>query len=213
MPSIRICIADDHPIVREGLKLIIAKAIDLSVAAEASNGQEVFEILRKTPIDILLLDISMPIRNGIDALKQIRTKWPKLPILILTAHPETQYAIRAFKLGASGYLTKESLLKELITAIRTVLSGQRYVSSTFAQQLVVNLETDPAESLHDKLSNRELEVLRCIAEGKPLTTIAEELFLSVKTISTYRTRILDKLNMRSNADIIRYAIRTDLVQA
>jgi DNA-binding NarL/FixJ family response regulator len=210
---VKICIADDHPIVREGLKLIIAKATDLSVTAEASNGQEVFEILRKHPIDILLLDISMPVRSGIDALKQIRSKWPKLPILILTTHPEAQYAIRAFKLGASGYLTKESLLKELILAIRTVLSGKRYVSSSFAQQLVVNLEDDPAESLYDKLSNRELEVLRCIAEGKTLTSIAAELFLSVKTISTYRTRILDKLHMRSNAEIIRYAIRTDLVQA
>ncbi len=208
----RICIADDHPIVREGLKLTISKAADLSVVAEASNGQEVLDILRKGSVDLLLLDISMPIRNGVDLLKQIRTKWPKLPVLILTTYPETQYAARAFKLGASGYLSKESAPQELLTAIRTLLSGKRYVSNSFAEQLVVNLEHDSKAPPHDKLSNRELEVLCLIAAGKSLTTIANELFLSVKTISTYRTRILEKLNIHNNAELIRYAIRTNLAQ-
>jgi len=208
----KICIADDHPIVREGLKLTISRTTDLSVTSEASNGQEVLEILRKTPIDLLLLDISMPIRTGVDLLKQVRDKWPKLPILILTTYPETQYAARAFKLGASGYLTKESATRELLTAIRTVLAGKRYVSSSFAEQLVDNLENDSEKPLHDKLSNRELEVLCLIAMGKSLTLIAQELFLSVKTVSTYRTRILEKLNIHSNAELIRYAIRTHLTE-
>jgi two-component system invasion response regulator UvrY len=210
---IKIAIADDHPIVREGLKQIIARTSDLNVVMEASDGQEVLEKLRKIPVDLLLLDISMPVRNGVEILKQVRSKYPKLQILILSAHPETKYAVRVFRLGASGYLTKEGAPKELIGAIRTVLSGKRYISAAFAQQLVVNLDGDIEKPLHEKLSDRELEVLCQIAAGKPLTDIANGLFLSVKTISTYRTRILEKLHMRSNADLIRYAIQKELIEA
>ncbi len=209
---VKICIADDHPIVREGLKLIISKISDLSVVAEAANGQEVLETLRKYAVDLLLLDISMPIRSGVDLLKQIHSRWPKLPILILTTYPESQYAARAFRLGASGYLTKENTTRELISAIRTVLSGKRYISSSFADQLASNLEGSSTRSRHDDLSNRELEVLCLMAAGKSLTAIADELFLSVKTISTYRARIFDKLNMHNNAELIRYAIRANLVE-
>jgi two-component system invasion response regulator UvrY len=210
---IRIGIADDHPIVREGLKQLIAKTADLSVTVEASDGQEILAKLRKTPVDLLLLDISMPVRNGVDILKQLHDKWPKLKTLMLSAHPEAKYAVRAFKLGAAGYLTKEGAPKELIAAIRMVLSGKRYISPGFAQHLVMNLDNDGEKPLHEKLSNRELEVLCLIASGKPLTEIANGLFLSVKTVSTYRSRILEKLNMRSNADLIRYAIQKDLIEA
>ena len=209
---IRIGIGDDHPIVREGLKLIIAKTADLTVAMEASDGQQVLDRLRKTPVDLLLLDISMPLRNGVDILKQIRSKWPKLPVLILSGHPETEYAARVFRLGASGYLTKEGAPKELINAIRTILGGKRYVSESFAQQMVVQLNDDVDKPLHESLSDRELEVLRLIAQGKPLTEIAGSLFLSVKTVSTYRSRILEKMHMRSNADLIRYAIQQELIE-
>jgi len=210
---IRICIADDHPIVREGLKLILSKTADLSVIADVSNGQEVLEVLRKSPIDLLLLDIAMPVRNGIDLLKQIRKRWPKLPILILTSYAESQYAIRAFKLGASGYLTKESATRDLLTAVRTVVSGKRYVSPALADLLVEHLDDDSDGAPHDALSNRELEVFCLIASGKSLTAIGKELFLSVKTISTYRTRILQKLNIENDAELIRYAIRTHIVEA
>jgi two-component system, NarL family, invasion response regulator UvrY len=210
---IRIGIADDHPIVREGLKQVIAKTSDLSVVMEASDGQEVLEKLRKTPVDLLLLDISMPVRNGMDILKQLRTKWPKLSILILSAHPESQYAMRVFRLGASGYLTKEGAPKELIGAIRTILSGKRYISDALAQHLAVNLDEATDRAPHEKLSDRELEVLCMIASGKPLTAIANNLFLSVKTVSTYRTRILEKLQLTTNADLIRYAIQKELIQS
>jgi two-component system invasion response regulator UvrY len=210
---IKICIADDHPVVREGLKLTIGKTADLSVAAEASDGPEVLTALRQHPIDLLVLDIAMPIRNGVDLLKQIRQKWPKMPILILTSYPESQYAARAFKLGASGYLTKESATRDLIQAIRTVLSGKRYVSSSFADYLVEQLDHETGRPPHDNLSNRELEVLCLIAAGKSLTNIAKELFLSVKTVSTYRTRILEKLHIQNDAELIRYAIRANLAEA
>jgi two-component system, NarL family, invasion response regulator UvrY len=209
----RIGIADDHPIVREGLKQVIAKTTDLSVVMEASDGQEVLEKLRKAPVDLLLLDISMPVRNGMDILKQLRTKWPKLHILVLSAHPESQYAVRVFRLGAAGYLTKEGAPKELIGAIRTVLSGKRYVSDALAQHLAVHLDEAAEKDLHDKLSDRELEVLCMIASGKPLTAIASSLFLSVKTVSTYRTRILEKLHLSTNADLVRYAIQKELIEA
>ena len=209
---IRIGIADDHPIVREGLKLLIAKTPDLTVVMEASDGQEVLEKLRKIHLDLLLLDISMPVRTGIDILKQLRTRWPRLPILVLSAHPETHYAVRVFRLGASGYVTKEGATKELIHAIRMVLAGKRYVSDALAQQLVGNLDADTEKAPHEKLSDRELQVLRMIAAGKPLIDIAGGLFLSVKTISTYRSRILEKLNMYSNADLIRYAIQKQLIE-
>jgi two-component system, NarL family, invasion response regulator UvrY len=210
---IRIGIADDHPIVREGLKQIMAKTPDLSVVLEAADGQEVLDKMRKTILDLLLLDISMPIRNGVDILKQLRQKWPKVPVLILSAHPETKYAVRVFKLGAAGYLTKEGAPKELINAIRTILSGKRYVSASLAQHLADHLDADSEKPPHEKLSDRELEVLCLIASGKPLTEIANGLFLSVKTISTYRTRILEKLRLQTNADLIRYAIQKELIEA
>jgi two-component system invasion response regulator UvrY len=210
---IKIFIADDHTVVREGLKLILAAAGDMSVSGEAADGQETLQKLKKNRPDLLLLDISMPIRNGVDILKQLHTKWPKLPILILTSQPEQKYAIRALKLGASGYFTKEGEPKELLKAIHTILSGKRYVSSSLTQQLIVSLGDDSGKPLHDKLSNRELEVLCAIARGKSLTEIANELFLSVKTVSTYRTRILEKLRLQSNADLIRYAIQHTLIEA
>jgi two-component system invasion response regulator UvrY len=199
---IKIGIADDHPIVREGLKLIIAKIPDFTVVMEASDGQETLEKLRKNNVDLLL-----------HILKQLRSKCPKLPILVLSAHPESKYAIRVFRLGASGYLTKEGAPKELVSAIRTVLSGKRYISDTLAQHMAVQLDDESEKALHDKLSDRELEVLCLIASGKPLTDIASDLFLSVKTISTYRTRILEKLHMETNADLIRYAIQKELIDA
>jgi two-component system, NarL family, invasion response regulator UvrY len=208
---LKIVVADDHPIVREGLKLIIAKTADMMVAGEASDGQELLTRLRTTPADIVLLDITMPGRSGLDVLKQIKTQYPKIRLLVLSHHPEDQYALRVLRAGAAGYLTKESASEQLITAIRKVASGGKYVSLSLAEQLAAELDAPADKPLHGTLSDREYEVMRMIAIGKSVSEIAEELALSVKTISTYRTRILAKMNMTRTADIIHYGIRHGLI--
>ena len=208
---IKILIADDHPIVREGLKQILHEAPDMVVADEASNGQEVLEKVWKNNYDVVLLDISMPGISGLDILKQLKSHKPELSVLVLTMYPEEQYAVRVLRAGASGYLTKESAPDELINAIRKVSLGRKYVSSSLAEKLAFELEIDSEKPLHETLSDREYEVMCMIASGKTVKEIAEELFLSIKTISTYRSRILEKMKMKSNAELIHYAIKNRLV--
>jgi two-component system invasion response regulator UvrY len=208
---IKIFIGDDHAIVREGLKQIVAETSDMVVAGEAANGQQVLEQVRKGDWDLILLDIAMPGRGGLDILKQLRRERPKLPVLMLSMYPEEQYAVRALKAGASGYLTKESAPEELIAAIRKVSPGGKYVSSSLAEKLAVYLETDTEKPAHEMLSDREYQVMLMIASGKTAKQIADELSLSVKTVSTHRARTLEKMGMKNNAEITYYAIKQGLV--
>ena len=208
---IKILIADDHAIVREGLKRIVAETADMVVADEATNGHEVLEKVRNNEYNVVILDISMPGRGGVDILKQLKGQKPHLPILILSMHPEEQYAVRVLKAGAAGYLTKESAPDELITAIKRVSRGRKYVSPSLAEKLAFDLERDTERPYHETLSDREYQVLCMIASGKRVQEIAEELCLSVKTVSTYRSRILEKMKMKNNAELMRYAIKHGLV--
>jgi two-component system invasion response regulator UvrY len=212
MAKINILIADDHPIVREGFKQVLSETTDMVVAGEASNGQEVLNLIRKNKYDVVLLDISMPGRSGLEILKELRSEHPKLPILIVSIYPEEQYAVRAFRAGASGYLTKASAPHELIEAIRKVSKGGRYVSSSLAEELTYYLDVDATRAPHETLSDREYQVMLLIASGKTVSGIAEELCLSVKTISTYRTHILKKMNLKNNAEITLYAVQNKLVE-
>ena len=208
---LKILIADDHPIVRQGMKQIIADTTDIVVAGEASNGQEVLSAVKKTPYDVILLDIAMPGPNGLDILKQLKKDKPELAVLMLSIHPEEQYAVRTLKAGASGYLTKESAPDELVEAIRKVSKGGKYITSSLAESLATILTHEDRQLPHTILSDREYQVLLMISSGKTIKEIADELSLSVKTISTYRTRILERMNMRTNAELIHYAIKHELV--
>ena len=209
---IKIFIADDHAIVREGLKQIVAETTDMAVTDEADTGHEVLEKVSENDYDVLVLDITMPGLNGLDALKQLKSQRPDLPVLVLSIHPEEQYAVRVLRAGASGYLTKESAPDELISAIRKVSMGGKYVTPSLAEKLASDLVADGKKPLHETLSDREYQVLCMIASGKTVTKIAEELFLSEKTISTYRSRILEKMKMKTNAELIHYAIKHGLVE-
>jgi DNA-binding NarL/FixJ family response regulator len=209
---IRILIADDHPIVRQGLKQILTEEPDVVVVGEAQNSQELLELVRKQDWDIVILDITMPGRGGIDVLKELKHERPKLPVLMLSVHPEDQYAVRALKAHASGYMTKDSAPEELVKAIRKILRGGKYISSTLAEKLAFDLETETEKPLHETLSDREHQVLLMIASGKTVSEIAKELSLSVKTIDTYRARILEKMKMKTNAELTHYAIKNKLVE-
>ncbi len=209
----RVLIVDDHAVVRRGLQQILVDEFDDLYFEEATSAEEALELLRVKEWDVVILDVSMPGRSGLDALKEIKRDRPNLPVLILSFHPEDQFATRVLKAGASGYMTKESAPEELVNAINKVLNGGKYVSAALAEQLAEDLERDAAGVLaHKKLSDREYEVLLDLASGKTVSEIADQLSLSVKTISTYRARILEKMNLRSNADLVRYALRHDLVE-
>ncbi|MDZ7260622.1 MAG: response regulator transcription factor [candidate division KSB1 bacterium] len=208
---IKVLIADDHAIVREGLKRILSETSDMVVADEASTGQEVLDKVWENDYDVVVLDISMPGRSGLDILKQLKSEKPELPVLVLSVHPEEQYAVRVLRAGAAGYLTKESAPDELIAAIRKVSLGRKYVSTSLAEKLAFDLERDAGKPLHETLSDREYQVMCMIAKGKTVKEIAEELSLSVKTISTYRARILEKMNMKTNAQLTHYALQNRLV--
>ncbi len=207
---LKILIADDHPIVRQGLKQILSEEPDIGVVGEAQNSQEVLELVRKQDWDIVILDITMPGRGGLDVLKELKHERPKLPILMLSVHPEDQYAVRALKAHASGYMTKDSAPEELVKAIRKILRGGKYISSTLAEKLAFDLETETEKPLHETLSDRESQVMLMIASGKTISQIAEELSLSGKTIGTYRTRILEKMKMKTNAELTHYVIKNNL---
>lgn len=207
---IRILIGDDHAIVRRGLKQIVEESSEM-VVDEAKNGQEVLEKTRTIDYNILVLDISLPDRSGLDILKHLKTVKPDLPILILSIHPEEQYAVRVLRAGAAGYLSKDSAPDELMAAIHKVSQGGKYVTASLAEKLAFDLEKFTKTALHEILSDREFQVMCMIASGKTVKEIAESLCLSVKTISTYRTRILDKMGMKNNAEITHYAIKNQLV--
>src|SRR2546421_2963447 len=208
---IKVVVVDDHAVVREGLKRIIAENDGMMVSGEAADGFEAMQVLRKQPCDVVLLDITMPNKSGLDVLKELHAEAPRLPVLVLSMHPEDQYALRVLRAGAAGYVTKESAPAKLVQAIRKVVRGGRYVSPTLAEKLVYDLGTQTDKAPHEILSDREYQVLCMIGSGKTLTQIAEELALSVKTISTYRVRILEKLKMNNNAEMTRYAIKEGLV--
>ncbi|MCK4273196.1 response regulator transcription factor [bacterium] len=209
---IKILIVDDHAIVREGLKQILSEIPNINVADEACNGREAFEKVWENEYDVVMLDISMPGASGLEVLKQIKGVRPQLPVLILSIHPEGQYAVRALRAGASGYLTKESAPDELIEAVRKVSRGGKYISPALAERLAFDLEAGAYKPLHESLSDREYQVLCMIASGKRVKDIGEELCLSVKTISTYRSRILAKMKMKNNAELTYYAIKHELVE-
>ncbi|MEH6435001.1 response regulator transcription factor [Massilia sp. DD77] len=209
--TIRVFIADDHAIVREGLKQILAEQRDIIVAGEAENGIDATKLIGKARCHVMLLDISLPDRNGIDVLKQVKKDRPELAVLMLSMHREDQYAIRALKAGASGYLTKQSAPKELVTAIRQVASGQKYVSAALAQTLASQIGDDHETAVHETLSDREYQTLTMIASGMTVSEIAKELSLSVKTVSEYRARLLVKMKLKTSAELTTYAIRNGLV--
>lgn len=208
---IRIVIADDHTIVREGLKQLLSATADLSVIAEAQNGHEVLARVRAIEFDVLLLDISMPGKSGIELIKQVRAEKPKLHILVLSMHEEEQYAVRAIRAGASGYLTKESATAQLVSAIRKVASGGAFITDLVAQQLALGAMPQAEGPRHGALSDREFQVFRELVSGKAVSDIATQLNLSVKTVSTHKARIMQKMNMSNSAELIRYAIHHRLV--
>jgi len=209
---IRIMIADDHAIVREGLKQIISDTRDMVVCEEACDGKEALEKGMSAKYDVLVLDVTMPKSNVVDVIKKLKAFKPHIKILVLSMHPEDQYAMRALKAGASGYLTKESASEELVKAIRKVAQSRKYISQSYAENLANKMVNgDSEKSPHETLSNREYQVMEKLAAGMAVGEIADELLLNSRTISTYRTRILQKLHLKTNADIIHYAIRNNLI--
>jgi len=209
---VKILVADDHSVVRKGLIQIVKEMHEVAEVEEAVNGLEVLDKVKSTKYDLIILDISMPDKSGLDVLIELKNYYGNLPVLILSTYPEELYAIRALKAGASGYLNKSTAAEELASAIRRVAKGEKYVSTTLAEKLAFSFGEDKNKLPHEKLSDREFQVLLLIASGKSLSQIAESLFLSSKTISTYRARILEKMDLTNNAEITNYAIKTNLVE-
>jgi DNA-binding NarL/FixJ family response regulator len=210
---IKICIADDHAVVRQGLKQIVTDEADMRVCGEAENSAEILRLVRTEDFDLLILDITMPGgKSGLDLLPEIRELNPALKILILSMHAEEQFAVRALKSGASGYITKQSAPTELVKAIRKVQSGGKYISQSIAEQLAFFYSDDAEKPPHERLSDREFQVMRLIAEGKTLREIADQLIISEKTVGTYRVRVLEKMQMTRNAELIRYAVQKRIVE-
>ena len=207
----RVLIVDDHAIVRRGLRALLSDEFHGAAFGEASDASQALEQLRKKAWDVALLDMTLSGKSGLDLLKELKAEWPRLPVLVLSAHPEDQFAVRVLKAGAGGYMTKESAPEELAKAIRKILAGGRYVSPELAEKLALRVKKDSTSAPHETLSDREYEVMSRIAAGKTVTEIAEELSLSAKTISTYRARILEKLGVKNSAEIVQYAIRNGLV--
>ncbi len=210
---IKVLIADDHVVVREGLKHIISKASDMTVGAEAVNGQEVIDRVREQEFDVVVLDINMPGRGGFEILKELKRDYNRLPVLVLSVHPEDQVGVRVLRAGASGYLNKESTPKELVNAIRKVYTGGKFITPSLAEKLAYGLELDVKALPHEELSDREYQVFLMLAAGKAANEIAEELALSVKTVRTYRQRILEKLAMKNDVELSHYAIEHKLIES
>ena len=206
-----IMIADDHAVVRRGLREILADAIPGADFSEVGNGDEVLSQLGKSQVAMLVLDISMPGRSGSDVLREVKHTYPRMPVIILSCQPEEQYAVRCLRAGAAAYISKESASDELALATKKILGGGRYVSTSLAEKLIANLDESVDKPLHESLSDREHEVMRMIAAGIPLTEIGDRLHVSVKTISSYRSRIMEKMQMKSNADLTRYAMTHGLL--
>lgn len=209
---IKVLIADDHALIRKGLKQLLDDTEELRVTGEAETGIEAFRMAQTGEFDVVLLDISMPDKHGIDVLKQIKDAQPHLPVLMLSMHPEEQYALRSMKAGAAGYLNKQSAPAQLVTAIRQVAKGKKYISSELAEQLAEGLSQGYQELLHQTLSNREYQTLCLMAQGKKLSEMADIMSLSPKTISVYRSRLLEKMKLKTNADAIHYAINNHLIE-
>jgi len=209
---IKVLITDDHAIVRQGLKQILGETADMTVVGEADTGLKAIRMADSIAADVMLLDIGLPDRSGIEALKQIKKDHPKLAVLMLSMHAEDQYALRAIKAGASGYLNKNSATELLVTAIRKVASGKKYISPALAEELANNILHNDEQPLHQTLSDREFQTLCLIASGRSLTQAAEDLSLSVKTVSVYRARLLEKMNLKNNAELTHYAIKNQLVE-
>jgi two-component system invasion response regulator UvrY len=207
---IRVIIVDDHPVVRRGLKQIIAAEQDMQVVGEAENAREALGVIRETPCDAVVLDITLPDASGLDVLSRLKSERPTLPVLIMSIHDEEQYALRVLKARASGYLMKNSIPEELIKAIRKITSGGKYISPSIAERLASEFAS-PEQALHEKLSAREFQILCLIASGKSLKEIGDVLYISGKTVSSYRSRILEKMSMSTNADLTRYALEHHLV--
>ena len=213
MADVRLLIADDHAVVRQGIRQILSDAPEVKIVAEAATGVEALELMRCSDVDLVLLDLSMPGLNGLDVVRQLRHDRPEVRILVLSVHPEEQYAVRVMKAGASGYLTKDSAPEELISALRHIASGHKYVTATLAERLATELEIGNDRLPHEALSDREYQVMLLIAEGLRVQDIAERLSLSAKTVSTYRTRLLRKMNMRTSTELVRYALKHGLITA
>ncbi len=210
--KIKILIADDHAIVREGLKQIVAEEKDMQVTGEAANAFELMELLKSKEWSIVVLDINMPGKSGLEALKDIKQIYPHLPVLILSMFSEDQYGLRAIKAGASGYLKKVSAPTELVTAIRKIVSGRKYINQQLAEKLADSLGATEKETLHEKLSDREYQIMCNIALGKSAEEIAEELSISINTVYSYRNRILEKMSMKSNVELTQYAVQNKLIE-
>ncbi len=208
---IRVIVADDHDVIREGIKRILEDTSDIRIAAEARDGQELIELARTKPHDVILMDITMPGRGGLEALKLLKQDDPKRPVLVLSMHEESQYAVRVLRAGAAGYLTKAHVSEHLVDAIRRVHGGSKYLTPAVADLLAQEVGTDPHRAAHERLSDREHQVFLLMAAGKTVSEIAEQLSLSVQTISTYRSHILEKLGVENTAQIIRYAHQHQLV--
>jgi DNA-binding NarL/FixJ family response regulator len=208
----RILVADDHPLLRSGLRQVLAQEPDLMVAGEAEDSEQVLQCVEQESWDIVILDITMPGRSGLDVLRDLRKKRPDLPVLVLSMHAEDQFAVRAIKAGANGYISKDNAATEVVRAIRKILTGKKYVSPRLAEILADALNSETDRPLHETLSDREFQVLCQLASGKTVSQIAAEISLSVKTVSTYRARILEKMSMRNNAELTRYAIQNGLVE-
>ena len=206
----KILIVDDHSVVRAGLRQIISEASGMSVVDEAASANEALIKLRKDNYSAVVLDVAMPDKSGLDVLKELKSEFPNLAVLMLSMYPEDQYAIRSLRAGASGYMTKDSAPEELVSAIRTVALGRKYISHRLAEKLAFNLDADTSKEPHELLSDREYQVLCMMASGKAVSEVADQLCLSVKTISTYRSRILEKMQMKNNAELTNYAIKNGL---
>lgn len=207
----KILICDDHKIVRDGLKQILQQLDEVNLVGEARDGNEALALLKKDEYEVILLDISLPDRNGLEVLTSIKSKWPSTNVLMLSMHPQEQYAIRALKLGASGYLTKDTASEELIFAVKKVSAGGKYISQSLAENLALHLDDDMLRQKHEVLSNREFEIMIKIANGKSLQEIGNELFISVKTVSTYRCRIMEKMGLKKNTELTRYCLENSLI--
>lgn len=207
----KVLICDDHQIVRDGLRQILGQDKDIQVINEASNGSELLELLEKTSYEIVILDISLPNQNGLEVLQSIKRKWPATNVLMLSMHPQEQYAIRALSNGAAGYLTKDIAAEELLLAIKKIAAKGKYISPSLADCLAISIKSDSKKPLHEKLSEREFDIMIKLAAGKSLIEIGNELFISNKTVSTYRSRIMEKMNLEKNTDLARYCIENQLI--
>jgi two-component system invasion response regulator UvrY len=207
----KILICDDHKIVREGLRQILQQLQGVNLISEASDGNEALNILKSDVFDVVLLDISLPDKSGLEVLKSVKAKWPEINVLILSMLPQEQYAMRALKLGASGYLTKDTASEELLLAVNKVSAGGKYISQSLAENIALYLEKDSSRQKHEELSEREFEIMVKLANGRSLQEIGNELFISVKTVSTYRSRIMEKMELSKNADLTRYCIGKNLI--